>query len=108
MSDELHTHKIIVDFAKGTNERIPLKEDYDYCVQNANTYRKLLRLNYVNMVKNDHGNKGGCADYRTIEYEKYFMITNDVINRDVFSFSSDNALMSKDEVTDFLKDRGVI
>ena len=24
MSDELHTHKIIVDFAKGTNERIPL------------------------------------------------------------------------------------
>ena len=24
MTDELHTHKIVVDFAKGTNERIPL------------------------------------------------------------------------------------
>ena len=45
---------------------------------------------------------------RTIEYEKYFMITNDIINRDIFSFSSDNALMSEDEVTDFLKDRDVI
>ena len=45
---------------------------------------------------------------RTIEYEKYFMITNDIINRDIFSFSSDNALMSEDEVTDFLKDRGVV
>ena len=45
---------------------------------------------------------------RTIEYEKYFMITNDIINRDIFSFSSDNALMSEDEVTDFLKDRKVI
>ncbi len=52
------------------DERIPLKEDYDYCIQNANIYRKLLRLNYANMVKRDHGNKGGCAEARTIEYEK--------------------------------------
>ena len=52
------------------DERIPLKEDYDYCIQNINKYRKLLRLNYAHMIKKDHKNKGGCADYRTIEYEK--------------------------------------
>lgn len=52
------------------DERIPLKEDYDYSIQNANEYRKLLRLNYAYMVKKDHGNKGGCADYRTIAREK--------------------------------------
>ena len=56
------------------DERIPLKEDYDYCVQNANHYRKLLRLNYAHMIKKDHGNKGGCADYRTIEREKEQML----------------------------------
>jgi len=51
------------------DERIPLKEDYDYCIQNINRYRKLLRLNYAYMSKRDHGNKGGCADYRTISRE---------------------------------------
>lgn len=50
--------------------RVPLKDDYDYSIQNANRFRKLLRLNYAFMVKKDHGNKGGCADYRTIEREK--------------------------------------
>jgi len=52
------------------DERIPLKEDYDYSIQNANHYRKLLRINYAHMIKRDHGNKGGCADYRTIKREK--------------------------------------
>jgi len=52
------------------DERIPLKEDYDYCIQNMNKYRKVLRLNYIHMIKKDHKNLGGCADYRTIEKEK--------------------------------------
>ena len=52
------------------DERLPLKEDYDYSIQNCNEYRKLLRLNYAYMIKKDHGNKGGCADYRTIERER--------------------------------------
>ena len=51
------------------DERLPLKEDYDYCIQNCNVYRKLLRINSVFMVKKDHGNKGGCADYRTMSRE---------------------------------------
>ena len=51
------------------DERIPLKEDYDYCIQNCNTYRKLLRINFAYMVKKDHGNLGGCADMRTLSRE---------------------------------------
>ena len=50
--------------------RIPLKEDIDFSLQTLNTYRKLLRFNYVHLVKKDHKNLGGCADYRTIEREK--------------------------------------
>lgn len=52
------------------DERLPLKEDYDYSIQNCNIYRKVLRINNAYMVKKDHGNKGGCANYRTIEREK--------------------------------------
>ena len=52
------------------DERIPLKEDLDFCLQTLDKYRKLLRLNYFHLVKKDHGNLGGCADYRTILKEK--------------------------------------
>jgi len=52
------------------DERLPLKDDYDYCLQNLNKYRKILRFNYACLVKKDHGNLGGCADYRTMSREK--------------------------------------
>ena len=51
------------------DERLPLKDDYDFCLQNLDKYRKILRLNYACMVKKDHGNLGGCADYRTMSRE---------------------------------------
>ena len=51
------------------DETIPLKEDYDFCIQTLNKYRKLLRLNYAHLIKKDHKNKGGCADYRTVNKE---------------------------------------
>jgi len=52
------------------DERIPLKEDLDFCLQTLNIYRKLLRFNNVHLIKRDHGNIGGCADYRTVAKEK--------------------------------------
>lgn len=52
------------------DERIPLKEDYDFCLQHLNKYRGLLRFNSVSMVKKDHGNVGGCADMRTLQFER--------------------------------------
>jgi len=51
------------------DERLPLKDDYDFCVTNLNEYRKILRFNAVSLVKKDHGNIGGCADYRNVETE---------------------------------------
>ena len=51
------------------DESLPLKDDYDFCLQNFNEYRKILRFNYACMVKKDHGNLGGCADYRTMSRE---------------------------------------
>jgi hypothetical protein len=52
------------------DERIPLKEDLDFSLQTLNKYRKLLRINYVHLIKKDHGNLGGCADYRTVAKER--------------------------------------
>jgi hypothetical protein len=45
---------------------------------------------------------------RSIESEKYFMITDDVINDEVWSFSSDTTVISLNEIKDFLIEKGVI
>jgi len=45
---------------------------------------------------------------RTKEYDKYFMITDDVINKDVWSFASDTTVLTTKDVKSFLKDKGVI
>lgn len=50
--------------------RIPLKEDYDYCIQHCNQYRRLLRFNMAHLIKKDHGNVGGCAVIRSVERER--------------------------------------
>ena len=47
-----------------------MKEDYDLCIQICNAERKILRFNQYSLTKKDHGNIGGCADYRTLEREK--------------------------------------
>jgi hypothetical protein len=52
------------------DETLPLKEDYDLSLQVLNKYRKTLRFNAYHYVVKQHTNKGGCADYRTIEREK--------------------------------------
>tara|TARA_R110000772_G_scaffold160106_2_gene271321 strand:- start:2979 stop:3260 length:282 start_codon:yes stop_codon:yes gene_type:complete len=52
------------------DETMPLKEDYDFTIQVCNEERKILRFNQYSMNKDDHGNLGGCANYRTITREK--------------------------------------
>ena len=52
------------------DEELPLKEDYDLTLQAANEYRKVLRINFLFYFVKQHTNKGGCADYRTIQSEK--------------------------------------
>jgi UDP-N-acetylglucosamine 4,6-dehydratase len=46
---------------------------------------------------------------RSIEHEKYFMITDDIINKEnAFSFASDTVIMPREEVEQFLRQKGVI
>jgi len=51
------------------DERMMLKEDYDYVLQHLNRYRRILRVDkyyHRNLLAE---NIGGCADYRTSELE---------------------------------------
>lgn len=52
------------------DEKIFLKEDYDMTLQVLAKYKRVLRFNAYHYVAKQHTNKGGCADYRTIEREK--------------------------------------
>lgn len=52
------------------DEKIPLKEDYDLTLQVLNKYRKVMRCNFFHYFPKQHNNKGGCASYRNIEFEK--------------------------------------
>lgn len=52
------------------DEDLPLKEDYDLSLQVLNKYRKTLRFNMYHYNVKQHTNKGGCADYRTMDREK--------------------------------------
>ena len=70
------TNVILGPFGGFTNcecrydEKLPLKEDYDLSLQLLNKYRKILRINNVHYVCEQHTNLGGCAEYRTINAEK--------------------------------------
>lgn len=52
------------------DERLPLKEDYDFTLQNLNKYRKVLRINKYHYTVKQSEQAGGCAAYRNIEKEK--------------------------------------
>ncbi len=59
-----------IDCPTRYDESLPLKEDFDICLQEINDHRAILRINYVAMIKDDHGNTGGCAAYRNMEAER--------------------------------------
>lgn len=52
------------------DERLPLKEDYDFTLQHLNRYRRVLRVNKFYYVVKQVQQTGGCAVYRNIEREK--------------------------------------
>ena len=51
------------------DERLPLKEDYDYSIQVLNKYRKLLRFNMYHYEALHLTNEGGCTSYRSYDRE---------------------------------------
>ena len=52
------------------DESLPLKEDYDFTLQNLNKYRIALRVNKFYYKTKQAEQVGGCATYRNIEREK--------------------------------------
>jgi hypothetical protein len=52
------------------DERLPLKEDYDLCLQHLNKHRVILRLNKYHYHCKQSVNEGGCAVYRSMAREK--------------------------------------
>lgn len=52
------------------DERIPLKEDYDFTLQNVNKYRVVLRVNNAFYQARQCEQAGGCAAYRNMDAEK--------------------------------------
>ena len=51
------------------DERLPLKEDYDYSLQVLNKYRKILRLDKYHYEAEHLTNIGGCTNFRTYDKE---------------------------------------
>ncbi len=60
----------ILDSPLRYDEKLPLKEDYDFFIQNLLKYRSAVRLNYFNYIVDHQKMAGGCQDYRTSEAEK--------------------------------------
>ncbi len=60
----------ILDKTLRFDERITLKEDYDFFLQQLNSHRKVLRLNYFNYICDHQKMEGGCQLYRTSEKER--------------------------------------
>jgi hypothetical protein len=52
------------------DDRLGLKEDYDYSIQVLRKFRKILRFNKYHYVSAHIKKKGGCASYRTMKKEE--------------------------------------
>ena len=51
------------------DEKLGLKEDYDFSIQVLRKYRKILRFNKYHYIASHIEKKGGCASYRTQDKE---------------------------------------
>jgi len=51
------------------DERVPLKEDYDFTLQLLNRYRRVLRVNKFYYLTLQMAQVGGCAMYRNVQRE---------------------------------------
>ncbi len=52
------------------DEKLPLKEDYDFTLQHLNKYRCTFRVNKAYYLVRQSEQPGGCATYRTMERER--------------------------------------
>ena len=70
-----------------------------------------IKLNYIGIRPGEKIHEEMVSleeSLRTINYEKYFMITDNVINEDAWSFASNTTIIPFEEVEKFLKQKKVI
>jgi hypothetical protein len=60
----------ILDTSLRYDENLPLKEDYDYFIQQLRKHRKIIRANFLTYDADHLKLKGGCQTYRNEELEK--------------------------------------
>ena len=83
----------------------------DLAVEIGKSYGKDVKLEMVGIRPGEKLHEEMVSleeSLRTKSYEKYLMITDNVINKEAWSFSSEFVVMTSDEVGAFLKEKGVI
>ena len=74
-------------------------------------YDNDVKFQYIGIRPGEKLHEAMISDtesFRTIEHEKYFMITDKIINQESWAFSSDKSLMKPEETDKFLKESKVI
>lgn len=59
----------IIDDGQRFDERLKLKEDYDFSIQSLYTHRRVLRFNKYAWAVEHHDTAGGCKAYRGFDTE---------------------------------------
>lgn len=60
----------VLDKSLRYDESLPLKEDYDFFIQQMRKNRRSLRINYLHYKVDHQKLEGGCQTYRTPEFER--------------------------------------
>ncbi len=74
-------------------------------------YSDNIQLKYIGIRPGEKLHEAMISEtesFRTEEYEQYYMITDNIINKESWTFSSDISLMKSEETDQFLKDAKVI
>ena len=83
----------------------------DLAVEIGKSYGKDVKLEMVGIRPGEKLHEEMVSleeSLRTKSYEKHIMITDNVINKEAWSFSSEFVVMTSNEVGTFLKEKGVI
>tara|TARA_B100000287_G_scaffold283712_2_gene267349 strand:+ start:3530 stop:4480 length:951 start_codon:yes stop_codon:yes gene_type:complete len=83
----------------------------DLAVEIGKSYGKDIRLEMVGIRPGEKLHEEMVSleeSLRAKSFEKYFMITDEVLNKEAWSFSSDSVIMTADDVGSFLKEKKVI
>ncbi len=77
----------------------------------SKAYKRQLPLDYVGIRPGEKIHEEMISleeSLRSKQFDKYYMITDDIINNEAWSYSSKTSILSCDEVSSFLCEKGVL